>query len=163
MGEVKDALHQVYEGEAKAAFRLKLYAKKADEEGYPQIARLFRAIAQSEEIHGERAFRLLREVKSTEENLKASFESETKIAGVAYDKFIKFALDEGNKAAATIFTQSRDVEETHAKLYKEALAHLMEERDTKYYICTVCGYVSDGVLPDECPVCSAKKEAFVEA
>ena len=162
MDDVKDALSQIYTGEAKAAFRLKLYAKKAEEEGYPQIAKLFRVVAMSEEIHGERAFRMLREVKSTEENLQASFESETKVAGVAYDNFIKLAINEENQAAATIFTQSRDVEDTHAKLYKEALAHLMEERETTYFICTVCGYVSDGVLPDECPVCSAKKEMFIK-
>jgi rubrerythrin len=52
------------------------------------------------------------------------------------------------------------VEEVHAKLYKEAMSHVMEERDTTYYVCTVCGYVSDGTLPDECPVCGAVKEQF---
>jgi rubrerythrin len=52
------------------------------------------------------------------------------------------------------------VEETHAKLYKEAMSHFMEERETTYYVCNVCGYVSDGVLPDECPVCGANAKQF---
>jgi rubrerythrin len=159
--DTKSALHMAYTGEAKAALRLNVYGEKADQEGYAQMAKLFRVIAFSEEIHGSRALRLLREVKSTEENLAASFESETHVADVAYDEFIKQAETEGNKAAVLHFSQSRDVEEIHAKLYKEAMNHFMEERETVYYVCKVCGYVADGVLPDECPVCSAKKEQFV--
>jgi rubrerythrin len=124
------------------------------------MARLFRVIAFSEEIHGKRALRVLREIKSTEENLAASFESEKTVAEVAYDSFIKMAEAAGDKAALLHFSQSRDVEETHAKLYKEAMNHFMEERETVYHVCVVCGYVADGVLPDECPVCGAKKDKF---
>ena len=160
--DTRAALHMAYTGEAKAALRLKVYAEKADSEGYAQMAKLFRVIAFSEEIHGSRALKLLREVKSTEENLAASFEAETHVADVAYDEFVKQAELEGNKAAVLHFSQSRDVEEIHAKLYKEAMNHFMEERETVYYVCKVCGYVADGILPDDCPVCSAKKEQFVK-
>jgi rubrerythrin len=80
-----DALYEAYTGEAKAALRLKVFAEKAKEEGYSQIAKLFRVIAFSEEIHGARALLVLEKVKSTEENLAMSFESETRVAGVAYD------------------------------------------------------------------------------
>ncbi|MCX7635729.1 MAG: hypothetical protein N2Z74_08300 [Syntrophales bacterium] len=161
MDEIRKALHEAYTGEAKAALRLKIYAEKAEQEGYPQLAKLFRAVALSEEIHGMRALRLLREVRGTEENLKASFESEQNVAEVAYDAFIKLAEAAGDRAAALHFSQSRDVEEVHAKLYKEAMNHFMEERQTTYYICKVCGYISDGILPDECPVCAAKKDRFI--
>jgi rubrerythrin len=160
--KLRDAFYQAYVGESKAALRLKVYADKAEKEGYPQMAKLFRVISFSEEIHGARALRLLKEIKSTEDNLKASFESETRVAEVAYKEFIKKATEEGNKAAANFFSQSRDVEDVHAKLYKEAMAHYMEERETTYHVCKVCGYVSDGVLPDECPVCGAKKDQFQE-
>jgi len=160
--KIKEAFHKAYTGEAKAMLRLKIYADKAEQEGYPQMARLFRVISLSEEIHGARAFRMLKEIKSTEDNLAASFESETNVAGVAYEEFVKLASEEDNRAAMTIFSQSKDVEDVHAKLYKEAMNHLMEERETTYYVCKVCGYVSDGVLPDECPVCNAPKEQFVE-
>jgi rubrerythrin len=161
MDKIQEALNKAYAGEAKAALRLKVYAQKAEDEGYTQMAKLFRVIAFSEEIHGARALRVLREIKGTEENLAASFESEKKVAEVAYDQFVKLAEETGNKEAALHFSQSKDVEETHAKLYKEAMAHFMEERETTYYVCKVCGYVADGVLPDECPVCGAKKEQFV--
>ncbi|MBN1474499.1 MAG: rubrerythrin family protein [Syntrophaceae bacterium] len=159
--KIRNALNQAYVGEAKASLRLKVYAQKAEAEGYKQMAKLFNVIAFSEEIHGARALRVLREIKSTEENLAASFESEKQVAEVAYDKFVKLAEEAGDKEALLQFSQSKDVEETHAKLYKQAMSHFMEERETDYYVCKVCGYVADGTLPDECPVCGAKKEQFV--
>jgi rubrerythrin len=159
--KIKDAIHQAYAGESKASLRLKVFAEKADQEGYPQLAKLFRVISFSEELHGKRALRILREIKSTEENLAESFESETRVAGVAYDRFIKDAEEAGDIPASVYFSQSKDVEEIHAKLYKEAMDHVLEERQTTYYVCDVCGYVSDGVLPEECPVCGAKKDRFV--
>jgi len=130
--KIKDAMYQAYTGESKAALRLKVFAEKAVQEGYPQLARLFKVISFSEEIHGKRALRLLREVKSTEENLADSFESETRVAGVAYDNFTKRAEEVGDKAASLYFSQSKDVEEVHAKLYKEAMNHVIEERETTY-------------------------------
>ena len=159
---LKEAFQQVYEGEAKAVLRLKIFAKKADQEGLPQISKLFRVIAFSEEIHGERALRMLREIKDTDTNLKESFQSETHVAGVAYEHFVELAEEIGDIAVSTIFSNSKDVEDGHAKLYKYAINHLIGERETTYYVCQVCGYVSDGVWPEGCPVCSAPKDQFVE-
>ncbi len=102
MDKIQEALNQAYAGEAKAALRLKVYAQKAEDEGYKQMARLFRVISFSEEIHGARALRVLREIKGTEENLAASFESEKKVAEVAYDQFVKLAEEAGNKEACCI-------------------------------------------------------------
>ncbi|HDP24908.1 MAG TPA: rubrerythrin family protein [Deltaproteobacteria bacterium] len=158
---IREAIHQAYTGEAKASLRLRVFAEKAEEEGYHQLAKLFRVISFSEELHGKRALKILKEIKSTEENLAESFESETRVAGVAYDAFVKRAEEVGDRMSSLYFSQSRDVEEIHAKLYKEAMDHVLEERETTYYVCEVCGYVSDGVLPEECPVCGAKKEQFV--
>src|SRR5512143_3600672 len=160
--KLKEAFHKVYEGEAKAALRLKIFAKRADQADLPQIARLFRVIAFSEEIHGERALRMLREIKDTDRNLQESFQSETRIAGVAYDSFIELAEELGDVPASTLFSNSRDVEEGHAKLYKHAMNDLIGERETPYYVCQVCGYVSDGILPETCPICSAPKDQFAE-
>jgi len=159
---LKEAFHKIYEAEAKAALRLKIFAKKAEQEDLPQIAALFRVIAFSEEIHGERALRMLREIKDTDTNLKESFRSETTIAGVAYDRFVELAEEIGDIPASNIFSNSKDVEDGHAKLYKRAMNHLIGEKETTYYVCQVCGYVSDGVWPEVCPVCSAPKDQFVE-
>ena len=159
---LKEAFHKVYEAEAKAALRLKIFAKKAEQEDLPQIAKLFHVIASSEEIDGERALRMLREIKDTESNLKESFQSETSVAGVAYDHFVQLAGEIEDGVASNIFSNSKDVEDGHANLYKHAINHLIGERETTYYVCQVCGYVSDGILPETCPVCSAPKDQFVE-
>lgn len=161
MTKTMESLVQAFAGEAKVAVRLKVFADKAQEEGYLQIARLFRVIAFSEEIHGARALRLLKEIKGTEENLASSFESETRVSGVAYDGFLREAEAEGETAAALFFSQSRDVEEVHGKLYKDAMGDLMEERETDYFVCNVCGFVAERAAPDECPVCGAPADAFV--
>ncbi len=160
MDRTREALQQAYTGEAKAALRLKVFAERAEKEGYPQIAKLFRVIAFSEEIHGARALRVLKEIKTTEENLRESFESEKAVAEVAYGEFVKLAEAESNPAAVLHFSQSRDVEESHAKLYKEAMNHMLEERETTYQVCLVCGYVADGIRPDTCPVCGAGADQF---
>jgi rubrerythrin len=160
--KLKEAFHKVYEGEAKAALRLKVFAKIADQEDLPQISKLFRVISFSEEIHGERALRMLREFKDTDSNLRESLLSETHVAGVAYENFIALAENLGDVAASNVLSNSRDVEAAHAKLYDYAVNHMLGERETTYYVCQVCGYVSDGVLPKACPVCSAPKEEFVE-
>ena len=128
-----------------------------------QMMKCQAAIARSEEVHGTRALQFLGRVKSTEENLQASFESESNVAGVSYDRFVKLAMENGHNQAVTIFSQMRDAEEGHSKLYKSALDHLMEERETAYYVCEVCGYVADGTRPERCPICGADQNRFVEA
>ncbi len=164
MGERTERnLYEAFVGEAKAHRRLLAFARKADEEGYPDVARLFRAVAYAEGIHADMALRLLGEavVKGTEENLQSSFERETTVSRVAYNQFIREAEEEGDRRAALVFSRARDVEEAHAALYKRALSCLLREEPCTYYVCDVCGYVAEGELPDECPVCGAKREKFV--
>lgn len=155
-------LYAAFVGEAKAHHRLLAFARKADEEDYPQVAKLFRAIAAAEGVHAERHLRLLGEavVKSTEENLQFSFESETTVNEVYYPQFISEAEAEGKRAAALTFSQARDVEEGHAALYKRALGAMLRDETHDYYVCQVCGYVAEREAPDRCPVCNAERKQF---
>jgi len=155
-------LYEAFVGEAKAHRRLLAFARKAEEEGYHQVAKLFRAVSAAEGVHADNHLRLLGEavVRDTQANLDFSFETEKTVNGVYYPQFIKEAEEEGNRVAALSFSQARDVEEGHAKLYEKALRHLLRDADADYYVCRICGYVSDGVLPEVCPVCGAKKELF---
>ena len=145
--------------ESQAHLRNLAFAMKAEQEGYPQVARLFRAIAEAESVHAFNHMRLLGAVSGTQENLESAFEREN-LAASTYPQFLREANEEGNASVAAILGYSRDVEKGHAGLYKKALAHTMAEKETEYYVCQVCGYVSDGVLPDECPICGAPKEKF---
>ena len=145
--------------ESQAHLRNLAFAIKAEQEGYRQVARLFRAVAEAEGVHAFNHLRLLSGVSETQQNLEAAFEREN-LAGSTYPQFIKEANEESNSNVAMIFSYSRDVERGHAKLYEKALDDMLADVDTEYYVCGVCGYVSDGVLPDECPICSAPKERF---
>jgi rubrerythrin len=156
----EENLKTAFVGEAKACLRLLGYAEKAEQEGYTQMAKLFRAISAAEKIHALKHLGLLDIVKSTEENLKASFESETTVSENIYPEFIRVAEKEGNQAASMSFSHARDAESFHAKLYKNAIDHMVEEKETTYHVCRVCGYVVDGQPPDNCPVCNAPRRQF---
>jgi len=149
-------------GEAKAYFRLLAYAEKADEEQEPQIALLFRAIAEAERVHATRQLNLVKDilVKDTDTNLEASFQREKTVSENTYPDFIKDAEDEGETAAALAFSHARDAESYHAKLYERAIYHVIKNVVKAYHVCQVCGYVTDKKIPKKCPVCGAPPEKF---
>lgn len=158
----KDNIYAAFIGEAKAYFRLLAYAEKAEEEDVPQIALLFRAIAEAERVHATRNLNLVKDllVKDTDTNLEQSFQREKTVSENAYPDFIKAAEDDGESTAALVFSQARDAESFHAKLYERAIYQVIKKEVKAYHVCQVCGYVTDKKIPDQCPVCGAPKEKF---
>jgi rubrerythrin len=153
-------VHEAFVGEAKAYQRLLMFAKKAELEELPQIAHLFRAVAAAEGVHSRRHFALLESVADTQTNLEKAFQSETTVNGVYYPKMLQEAEEDNEEAAVLVFSQARDVEEEHVNLYKRALNDLIAQRSTDYYVCPVCGHISEREPPEECPICGAPKSAF---
>jgi rubrerythrin len=154
-------LAYAFAAESKAAVRNEAFSMKADKEGYQQIARLFRAVSDAENVHAKRYLLLMRgRVGSTEENLETAFNNEIKANVDEYPKLIKDATDEGVDGALKAFSHSRDVEARHAALYKKAMNDMLAERETDYYVCQVCGYINEETAPDNCPVCGAVKTRF---
>jgi rubrerythrin len=154
-------LREAFAGESKAFVRNLAFAKKAEEDGFPQVGRLFRAVADAERVHADEYLKYLEGViGETEDNLKAAFESEIKAKNDYYPSSIKEAFELKREDVGWSFSRSRDVEERHAKLYKDALEALLKEGEIEYQVCQVCGYIFDGELPEACPVCKAKKENF---
>jgi rubrerythrin len=160
--QTQQNLYTAFVGEAKAYFRLLAYADKAAQEELPQVAALFRAVAEAERVHALRNLELLGEVvvRESEANLQASFEREERASGVFYPRFIQEAEAEGERPAAFAFSQARDVEEQHAALYKRALDHLIANTQPAYYVCQICGHVAEGEAPEQCPVCGFGAEYF---
>ena len=160
--KTKRNVYEAFVGEAKAHHRLLAFARKAEDEGYGQVAKLFRAVAAAEGVHAERHLRLMGDalIRGTEENVAYSFEQETTVNQVYYPRFIQEAEAEGEAAAAVTFKDARDVEERHAELYKHALGAMLRDETHDYHVCQVCGYVAERHPPEACPVCGAKKEHF---
>jgi rubrerythrin len=161
MGAKTDAnLKIAFRGEAEAHLRNHAYAKKAEKEGWEQIARMFRAISEAEKVHCLNALNLMKVVGDTESNLKAAFESELRAKNEYYPPMIRDAEAEEERGVSLIFSRARDVESLHASIYKKALDRMMREESVQYHVCQVCGYIAEGEAPDNCPICNAKKEMF---
>jgi len=160
-----DNLNEAFAGESQANRKYLAFAKKADADGYPQIARLFRAAAEAETIHAHAHLRVLGGVKDTAENLQAAIEGEGSEFKEMYPKFLAEAESEKNQGAATSFSNALAVERIHHGLYSEALETLNAGKDlaeAPIYVCGICGNTVVGEAPDKCPVCNAPKSRFAE-
>lgn len=160
MSKTQKNLEEAFAGESQANRKYLAFAKKADEEGFKQVAKLFRAAAEAETVHAHNHLRELKGIRSTKENLMEAIGGETHEFKSMYPAMIEDAKAEGNTGAVRTFQFANDVEIVHAGLYQKALDTLGQNEDTDYWICKVCGNTVEGEPPDECPVCRAKKVAF---
>lgn len=160
MSYTEENLKKAFAGESQANRKYLAFAKKADDEGLAQVAKLFRAAADAETVHAHAHLDKLGGVKSTGENLKEAIQGETHEAEEMYPSMIRHAKDEGNAAAETGFRWANKVESEHAGLYKSALSKMKEMESTDYYVCQVCGHTHEGKPEGNCPVCDAPKEKF---
>ena len=159
---VYDALMEAFAGESQANRKYLAFAAKADEEGYPQAARLFRAIAHAETIHAFNHFRIAGEVRSTAENLETAAEGEKYEHTEMYPPMIETALNAEEKKAYKTLHWANEVEKVHEMLYRDALASLSEPAEAfDYYICPFCGYTEKRSAPEKCPVCGALAKQFI--
>ena len=160
MSKTEQNLKDAFAGESQANRKYLAFAKKAEAEGFKQVARLFRAAAEAETVHAHNHLKELGGIKSTKENLQEAINGESYEFQKMYPQMIKDAEAEGNKGALRSFNYANDVEKIHAALYKKALENLGKSSDADMYVCQVCGYTVEGEAPDECPVCKAKKQSF---
>jgi rubrerythrin len=155
----KDLL-AAFAGESQANRKYLAFAKQADKEGHPQVAKLFRAAAEAETVHAHNHLRTLGGIKGTADNLKEAISGETHEFKKMYPEMIGHAKEEKLKAAELTFNFANEVEKVHAALYQHALDNLDTLKEVDYYVCTVCGYTCENEPPDKCPVCNAKASAF---
>lgn len=162
MSRTEDDLKEAFAGESQANRKYLAFAKKADQEGYSQAARLFRAAAEAETVHAMNHLKALKAIKDTKENLREAIAGETQEFKEMYPAMIEAAQAEGNKSAIRTFSYANDVEEIHAKLYHDMMDRLEQskEDDFSYYVCPVCGMTSEKEPPETCPVCGIKGERF---
>jgi rubrerythrin len=153
-------LKEAFAGESQANRTYLAFAEKADREGYPQVARLFRAAAEAETIHALNHLRALKAIQNTAENLKSAMAGEVAEFEQMYPKMIAAAQAEGHKEAERTFKFANEVEKVHARLFQEALANLEAKELAEMFVCPICGYTVAGEPPDNCPVCNAKKKIF---
>lgn len=161
MSKSEENLKEAFAGESQANRKYLAFASKADQEGFPQAARLFRAAAEAETVHAHAHLRALKGIKSTRENLQEAVAGETHEFKSMYPGMIETAKAEGNKEAERSFNYANEVEKIHAGLYQQMLDHLEGAKESySYYVCPVCGYTAEKEAPETCPVCGAKGKMF---
>lgn len=153
-------LMKAFAGESQANRKYTAFAKKAEQEGKLNVAKLFRAAADAEAIHAARQLEIAGKIGSTADNLKDGIAGETYEYTEMYPEFVKEAEAAGNKPAQIAFTHAMKAEEVHAKLYKDALENLDQTEEVFYYLCPVCGNIEKAV-PERCPICGVPGERFI--
>lgn len=175
-GDTLANLKAAVEGETGASATYAAYSKKAKEEGYDQISRLFAATSEAEQIH----IRLeTAEIKKKEPDYVApsapdatAFTTDVDLIGGAsgeiyetsdmYPTFIKVAQEEGEKGAEMVFTRAKLAEGVHAQLYLEAYNNIDCPDDDNFYLCPACGYIHKGGDFEKCPICFTPRDKFKE-
>jgi rubrerythrin len=164
MPSTPDNLQHAFAGESQANQKYLAFARKADKDGLPNIARLFRTTAAAERLHAEGHLAALGGVGATVENLRAAIAGETHEHTEMYPPMLKQAEADGH-AAKRMFGYAVKAEAVHAKLYQQALAAAQKGADlteSRFYLCPVCGHIEFGKAPASCPICGAKADKFVE-
>jgi rubrerythrin len=162
----RENLMAAFAGESQANRKYAGFSEEADEKGWKNIGRLFRAASEAEAIHARRLLRVMGAIGATDENLKKAVEGETHEFTTMYPGFIATAKAEGGQSEADIaFTYAMKAEEVHAGLYRKALEAVQGKRDlaaTKIFLCPVCGNIFLDQVPDQCPICKAFRKKFRE-
>ena len=163
MSNTKENLEEAFAGESQASRRYLFFAEKAESEGHPQIARLFRAAAEAETVHARNHLKAMGGIGGTKDNLKEAISGENYEFTQMYPAFIEQAKSENNEKAEITFSYANKVEKIHHDLYQKALQALEAEQEPKaepYFVCPVCGYTVAGEAPERCPICGTPGSKF---
>jgi rubrerythrin len=162
MTTTTDNLKEAFAGESQANQKYRAFAKKAEKEGFTNIAKLFTTTAEAERIHAEGHLKALDMIASTAENLQGAIDGETFEFTEMYPPMAELATTEGHKAK-TMFEFALGAEAVHAEIYTKALEALKSGTDmdvSDFYLCTICGYIEMGSTPEKCPICGAMGKVF---
>jgi len=157
------ALGEAFAGESMAHMKYLIFAEVAEKEGYPNIARLFKANAFAEFAHAKNHARNLGYIKQTDGNLETGINGETFEVDEMYPAYLSMAVLQKEKGAELAINYALAAEKIHAQFYKQAQENVQKGEDMKIediYICPVCGYSHIGAPPEKCPVCNQPKNKF---
>lgn len=156
-------LKDAFAGESQANRKYLAFAKKAEQDGFKQVARLFRAAAGAETIHAHAHLRVMGGIKGTLENLTEARDGEGYEFQTMYPKFLVESKAESNAAASKSFEFAMAAEKVHFALYQQAIDMVKAGKDLSdaaIYLCPICGNVEIGTPPEKCPICGAPKDKF---
>ncbi len=158
-------LKAAFAGESQAHMKYLAFAAKAEKEGYPEAARLFKAIAYAEQVHAINHLKVLGGIGKTVENLQAAIDGENYENVEMYPAFDAVAKLQGEKKAIRSFHYALEAEKIHEEMYGDAKAKIGAGEDIEtasVHVCPICGHTAIGEAPDKCPICGVPKEKYKE-
>ncbi|WP_446899584.1 rubrerythrin family protein [Clostridium sp. LBM24168] len=172
-----DFLRSAFGGESMAHMRYLIWGEKAEKDGFPNIGRLFKAVSYAEWVHARNHFNVLKDqlgdssvtaggvfgLKNVAQNLQGAFDGEIHEIDQMYPVYLETARLQNEKEAERSFNFALNAEKEHAKLFKKAqdiVKQGKDTNDTKIYVCPICGFTVEGEVPENCPICGAKKDMF---
>jgi len=161
----KENAMEAFAGESQANRKYQAFSEKAADEGFKNIATLYKAASEAEAIHAKKLLKVLSAIEPTQKNLEKSIEGETHEFTTMYPGFFKAAEAEGKSDAVLAFTFAMKAEQVHAGLYQKALDALKAGHDIgreKIFLCPVCGNIEIGKPPEKCPICGVFGKQFRE-
>jgi rubrerythrin len=159
----EDNLKIAFAGESQAHMRYIIFAEKAEAEGFPNIARMFKAISHAEKVHATNHFNALSLLHGSPDNLQVAIDGETYEVTEMYPAFNAVAQLQNEKGAMQSINYALQAEKIHASMYQKAKQAAESGKDIQLgptFICGVCGHTVEGEAPEKCPVCGASKEKF---
>lgn len=162
MNSTTDNLKEAFAGESQAYQKYRAFAKKAERDGFANIAKLFKTTAEAELVHAEGHLKALEIIASTAENLQSAIDGETFEYTEMYPPMSDQANEEGHRAK-TMFRFALGAEKVHAEIYAKALEAVKNGTDmniSEFYLCPICGYIELGSAPEKCPICGALSKVF---
>ena len=171
-------LRSAFGGESQAHMRYKVWADKAQKEGFKNVANLFRAVSYAEEIHASNHFRALKDeagdfdvtsgagfgLGTTSQNLQGAIDGENFEVEQMYPAFMAVAEMQNEKQAKLFMQYAIEAEKTHADLFSQAKKAVDKGKDFEeeaIHVCSVCGYTISSEKINVCPVCNVKSDKFV--
>jgi rubrerythrin len=159
----KANLEAAFSGESQAHMKYLIFADQAEKDGFPNVARIFRANAYAEQVHATGHFKVLKKLAGTSANLQTGIEGEIFEVEEMYPAYTAVAELQDERGAVRSTKWAREAEIIHTEMYKNAKNAVDNDKDSavkKVYVCSVCGWTGVDEHPDNCPICNAKKEFF---
>lgn len=159
----KANLEAAFAGESQAHMKYAIFADKAEKEGYPEVARLFRAISFAERVHATNHLRELGGIGDTVANLGTAIEGENYENTEMYPAFNAVAKLQEERGAMLSIHYALEAEKIHEAMYSETQQMVTAGSDIQsapVFVCTVCGHTVIGEASDKCPICGALKEKY---
>ena len=166
MYKTESNLQAAFAGECQAYIRYTLFAAKAESEGQPAYARLFRAAAEAEMIHARNHFQVMGGIGTTKDNLLAAATSEHYELTRIYPGYTEQATEERNERARISFAYADKAEQVHNRFFEKALEAVKAGQTIdvcEYFICQICGNLAAREIPEKCPICGSAASGFRKA